>query len=118
MPVIVAGPSYKLVKGSLVITGCFIAASPGNAAERLLGMGLGASHLAAHVRVFYIGASGPVPIDEYDLAVKGSRLLPSLGPATLVFYAATETRDTLRGDAKRLAYDILKKLKKDNSFEL
>jgi hypothetical protein len=63
--------------------------------------------------VFYVGASGPVPVDEFDLAVKGSNKLPPLGAVGLAFNAVSEKRETLQADAKRLADSILKKLKKD-----
>ena len=113
MSVTVAQPGEIPPAGSLVITGCFVHADHGNAAERLVGMGLGASHLSAHVRLFYVGPSAPVPIDEFDLSVKGSRLLPPLGPVGLGMNAASEKRETLQADAKRLADDILKRLKKE-----
>jgi hypothetical protein len=112
MPVIVAPPDSPAA-GSLVFTGCFVGADRGNAGKRLVGLGLGASHLSAHVRVFYVGASGPVPVDEFDLAVKGSNKLPPLGAVGLAFNAVSEKRETLQADAKRLADSILKKLKKD-----
>jgi hypothetical protein len=116
MPVLVAPPDTPAA-GSLVITGCFMGADSGNAAKRLVGLGLGASHLSAHVRVFYVGASGPVPVDEFDLAVKGSKKLPPLGAAGLAFNAVSEKNETLQADAKRLADGILKKLKKDQRNE-
>jgi hypothetical protein len=114
MPVLAAPPDTPAA-GSLVITGCFMGADSGNAVKRLVGFGRGASHLSAHVRVFYIGASGPVPVDEFDLAVKGSKKLPPLGAAGLAFNAVSEKNETLQADAKRLADGILKKLKKDQS---
>jgi hypothetical protein len=113
MSVIVARPADKPAAGSLVFTGCFVGADPGSGGKRLVGMGLGASHLSAHVRVFYVGASGPEPADEFDLAVKGSNKLPPLGAVGLAVNGVSGKRKTLRGDAKRLADSILKKLKKD-----
>jgi hypothetical protein len=112
LPVIV-DPQDAPAAGSLVFTGCFVGADPGSATKRLFGMGLGASHLLAHVRVFYVGTSGPVPVDEFDMAVKGSQKLPPLGAGGLAFNAASEKHETLPADAKRLANDILKRLKKD-----
>jgi hypothetical protein len=112
--VIFALPPAVPAEGSLVFTGCFTGADAGNAAKRLVGVGLGASNLSAHVRVFYVGASGSVPVDEFDLAVKGSNKLPPLGPAGLTFNTLSEKRETLQADAKRLADSILKKLKKDD----
>lgn len=113
MSVTIARPSDVPPAGSLVVTGCFVRTDRGHAAKRLAGMGMGASHLSAHVRLFYAGASAPVPIDEFDLSVKGSRLLPPLGPVGLAMNAASERRETLQADAKRLADEILKKLKQD-----
>jgi hypothetical protein len=114
IPVVVAPEPDIPALGSLVFTGCFVTADRGNGAKRLVGVGLGASHLAAHVRVFYIGTSGPVPVDEFDLSVKGSNKLPPLGAAGLTLNAVSEKRETLQADAKHLADDILKKLKKDH----
>jgi hypothetical protein len=114
MSVIVAGPGEIPAAGSLVFTGCFVNADPGSGGKRLVGMGLGASHLSAHVRVFYVGVSGPVPVDELDLAVKGSNKLPPLGAVGLAFNGVSAKRKNLQGDAKRLADDILKRLKKDH----
>lgn len=118
MPVDVAPLDNASAEGSLVFTGCIVSAVPGNAAKRLVGMGLGASRLSAHVRVFYAGASGPTPVDEFDLSVKGRNVLPPLGPAGLAFNGVSERRETLRGDARRSADEILKKLKKDHPSEL
>jgi hypothetical protein len=115
MAMIVAAPDTPSA-GSLVITGCFMGADAGNAAKRPVGLGLGASHLSAHIRVFYVGASGPVPVDEF-LAVKGSKKLPPLGGVGLAYNAVSEKNETLQADAKRLANGILKKLKKDQKNE-
>jgi hypothetical protein len=114
MLVIVAPPPDKPAAGSLVFTGCLVGADSGNAAKRLVGVGLGASHLSAHVRVFYVGTSGPVPVEEFDLAVKGSNKLPPLGAGGLAFNAVSDKGKGLQGDSKRLADGILKKLKKDH----
>jgi hypothetical protein len=119
MPVIVAPPDTPS-GGSLVITGCSMGADAGNAAKRLVGLGLGASHLSAHIRTYTSvlhRTSGPVPVDEFDLAVKGSKKLPPLGAAGLAFNAVSEKNETLQADAKRLADGILKKLKKDQRNE-
>jgi hypothetical protein len=113
MSVSFAQPTDKPAVGSLVFTGCFIGGEPGNAAKRLAGVGLGASHLSAHVRVFYVGGSGPVPVEEFDLAVKGSNKLPPLGAGGLAFNAVSDKGKGLQGDCKRLAGAILKRLKKD-----
>jgi hypothetical protein len=114
MSVSVAQPGNPPAAGSLVFTGCFVGADSGSAGKRLIGMGLGASHLLAHVRVFYVGTSGPVPVDEFDLAVKGSNKLPPLGAAGLAVNAISDKGKSLQGDSKRMADEILKKLKKDH----
>ena len=110
----VAQPADIPSAGSLVFTGCFIGANRGNAAGRLVGFGVGSSHLSAHIRVFYVGASGSVPVDEFNLTVKGSHKLPPLGPAGLTYSAVSEKWETLNVDAKRMADQTLKKLNKDH----
>lgn len=98
MSVSLARPADIPAAGSLVFTGCFVGADPINAAR----------HLSAHVRVFYVGASGPVSVEEFDLAVKSYRTFPSVG----VFGVSDDSKEIL--DAKKLADDILKRLKKDH----
>jgi hypothetical protein len=109
MPVTVAKPGDTPPEGSLVITGCFVSADRGNAAARLIGLGLGASHLSAHVRLSYAGASTAKLIDEFDVSVKGSNKLPPAGPVGLGINAARETQATLQADARKLADNILKR---------
>jgi hypothetical protein len=98
--------------GALVISGCITRADPGNATGRLIGMGLGTSHLAAHVKVLSKSEAGFVPVDEFDVQAKGGKVLPALGPVGLVAHAAAEHRETLSADASKLADQILKKLAK------
>ena len=111
-----ASPPRMPAVGSLVFTGCFVDMDAGSASKRIVGMGLGASQLSAHVRVFYFGASGPVPVDEFDVAVKGSQKVPALGPVGLAFNAARGRKEVLQADARRLAYEILTRLEKDYVF--
>jgi transcription termination factor NusB len=66
--------------------------------------------------VFYVEASGPVPVDEFDLAVKGDKKLPPVGAAGLTFDAVSEKRETLQADLKRMADEILKRLNSINSI--
>jgi hypothetical protein len=113
IPVIYAQPPEMPAAGSLVFTGCFVNTDPGSTSKRLVGAGLGSSHLSAHVRVFYAGASGPVPVDEFDVAVNGSNKVPALGTAGLAFNAFRAKRSTLPTDATQLADQILKKLQTD-----
>jgi hypothetical protein len=114
MSVSVAQPADTPMTGSLVFTGCFVGADGGSAAKRLIGVGRGASHLSAHVRVFYVGTSGPVPVEEFDLTVKGSNKLPPLGAGGLAINAIGDKGKGLQGDSKRMADAILKTLNKDH----
>jgi hypothetical protein len=98
--------------GALVISGCITLANGGNAAERLVGLNLGSSHLAAHVKVLSKTEAGYVPVDEFDVQVKGGKILPPLGPIGLATHAAAERRETLSADAKKLSDELLKKLAK------
>ena len=116
IPVIYAQPPRMPAAGSLVITGCFVDMDPGSSSKRLIGAGLGSSHLSAHVRVFYVGASGPVPVDEFDVAVNGSNKLSTSGAAGLAFNAFRAKRNALPADATLLADQILKKLQTDEVF--
>jgi hypothetical protein len=108
--VMYAHPPQMPATGSLVITGCFVDMDPGSTSKRLLGAGLGSSHLSAHVRVLYVGASGTVPVDEFQVAVNSSSKVPALSAAGSAFNAFTAKRSTLPADATRLADEILKKM--------
>jgi len=96
--------------GSIVISGCVMRADAGNAAERLIGMNLGTSYLAAHVRLLSETRSGLVLLDEFDVQTKGGKVLPPIGPIGLAAHAASERRETLSADAKKLADQILKRV--------
>jgi hypothetical protein len=100
-------------EGVLVFTGCITRSDPGNAAERLVGLNLGASHLGAHVKVLRKTKDGFEPVDEFDVQAKGAKALPPLGIIGLATHAAAERRETLSADAKKMSDDILKKLQKD-----
>ena len=96
--------------GSLVISGCITRADGGNAAERLVGMNLGTSYLGAHVWLLSETRSGLVPLDEFDVQKKGGKVLPPIGPIGLAAHAASERKETLSADAKKLADQILKRV--------
>jgi hypothetical protein len=113
MPVTIAKPEDMPSEGSLVITGCFLSADRGNAAARLVGFGLGASHLSSHVRIAYMDGATPKTIDEFDTSVKGSNKLPPAGPVGLGINAVRETQATMQADARRLADNILKRWQAD-----
>jgi hypothetical protein len=96
--------------GTLVLAGCFIKVDPGNAAKRMAGMNMGASHLGAHVVAKIKTPDGLVTYKEFDALAKGGKVLPPLGPVGVATHAAAERRETLTADARRLANDIAKNL--------
>jgi hypothetical protein len=98
---------------SLVITGCITKADAGNVAERVVGMNLGASHLAVHVRVLLKEESGVKAVNDFDIEVKGGNPLPPLGPIGVAIHAASGFRETLSADAEKLSKELLKRLAKD-----
>jgi hypothetical protein len=115
MPVTTDLEPASIPVGALVISGCITKASRGNAAERLAGMNLGASHIKAHVKVVLKTEAGFVQVDEFDVEAKGRMILPPLGPVGLATHVVAERRETLSADAKRLADQLLKKLAKTMS---
>ena len=110
MSVILDADASTIPIGSLVISGCITRADAGNAAGRMVGMNLGTSYLAAHVRILSEMRSGLVPLDEFDVQAKGGKALPPIGPIGLAAHAASERRETLSADAKKLAGQILKRV--------
>lgn len=111
--VLIDPDSRTIPAEATVITGCITRANAGNAAGRLVGMGVGASHLDVHVVVLSKGSAGWNPIDTFDIHVKGGSLLPPLGPMGLAMHAVRDTHQNLPADAKKLADKILKQLAKD-----
>ena len=110
--VLAAPHTLPLEAGTLVVSGCLTEVNPGSAAKRLVGMGLGSSRLAAHVVLSRQTGNGLVPVGAFDVAVKGGNLLPPLGPAGLAVHAAKEVRQTMDAQAKKLAGQVVKQLKK------
>jgi hypothetical protein len=98
---------------ALVISGCVTKANGGNAATRLIGMNVGASHLGVHVVALSRTKDGFSPVDTFDIQVKGGDALPPFGAAGLAVHAARDRHQNLSGDAKKLADQILKKLSQD-----
>jgi hypothetical protein len=107
---LVEADAQSVPMGALIVSGCVTRADAGNAAERIVGMNLGASYLGAHVRIFSKAESGLMPVDEFDVQAKGGQLLPPLGPIGLATRAASAYRDALSADAEKLANQIWKKL--------
>ena len=108
----VSQPGDEPANGTLVLAGCLTTIDPGNAAERMAGMNLGASQLAAHVVVQLKTEDALVAVKEFDATAKGSKALPPLGMVGVATHAAAERKETLNADAKRLADEILKTLSK------
>lgn len=113
MTVLVDPAPTEIPVGAMVLTGCITRANAGNGAERLIGMGLGASHLDVHIVALTRTRKGWDPYDTFDIQVKGGSMLPPLGPVGLAVHAARDTQQTLSADARKLADKILKQLKKD-----
>ena len=114
MSVLVDPDPAAIPVGALVISGCITKADSGNAAKRLIGMYVGASHLGAHVVALSKTKDGWSPVDTFDIQVKGGDPLPPLGPAVLAVHAVRDTHQGLSADAKKLADRILKKLSQDS----
>ena len=88
--------------GGLVVAGCIERADPGNAAERLIGMNMGASVLTAHVRLFRDGQL----VREFDAQVWGANTLPPIGPVGLAVHGVKGLHETLAADAMKLSKQI------------
>jgi len=88
---------------ALVIAGCIVRADPGDPAKRLVGMNLGASKLAARVRIYRSGPQ-PVLLDEFDTEVEGVNKAPPLGPIGLLVHGVKERHQTLPADAEKVAW--------------
>ena len=108
---VIANPDQSAIPvGALVISGCITRANGGNAATRLIGMNVGASHLNAHVVALSKTKDGWSPVDSFDVQVKGGDVLPPLGPVGMAVHAARDTQQSLSSDGKKVADQILKKL--------
>ena len=88
--------------GALVVAGCIEQADPGNAAERLVGMNMGASVLTAHVRLFRDGRL----VREFDVEARGANTLPPIGPVGLAVHGVKGLHETLAADAMKLSRRI------------
>ncbi|WP_158822502.1 DUF4410 domain-containing protein [Granulicella sp. S156] len=113
MTVLVNPDPATIPVGATVITGCITRVNSGNAATRLIGMNVGASHLGVHIVVLSRTKDSWIPMDTFDIQVKGGDLLPPIGPIGLVVHAARDTQQTLSADAKKLADKVLKQFAKD-----
>jgi hypothetical protein len=100
-----SGPE-SLPNGALVIMGCLTKTDGGNAAERMIGFGLGASHLNAHVKFLTKTDGGLELVHEFNAKATGRNLLPPTSPVGLAVRGATSFRKTLGADAGKLAGQI------------
>jgi Domain of unknown function (DUF4410) len=114
MQVTIAPVDTTITPGTLVFAGCLTTINAGNAAERMVGLGLGSSQLSAHVRVLLQTKAGLIPQQDFEVSVKAGNKLPPIGPAGLLVHGAKETRQTLTADAKKLADQIAKKFAENN----
>lgn len=118
MSVMVDPDPKTIPAGSVIVSGCIFKAQKGNKAERMVGFGLGASKLGAHVVLLSKTETGFASVDSFDLEVKGRAILPPAGPAGVGIHAAKELRETLSVDAKKLADRIVKRMNSDMKQQL
>jgi hypothetical protein len=111
---VMLGPDADAIPvGSVVVCGRIFKAQKGNPVGRMLGFGLGASRLYAHVVLLSKTESGFTPMDSFDLKLKGRNLLPP-GISTAVIQAAfMERRQKLPALARKLADRVVKRLDGD-----
>jgi hypothetical protein len=103
MPVMVNPDPKGIPAGSVIVSGCISKATKGSAAKRMVGMGWGSSQMAAHIVFLSKTETGLVPMDSFELRVKGRAILPPLGPVGVAVHAVREPRETLSADGKKLA---------------
>jgi hypothetical protein len=99
--------------GSYVVCGRIFKARKGSAAGRMFGLGLGASHLGAHIVLLSKTESGFAPIDSFDLKLKGRNLFPPGASTAVVQATIMEKRQNLQGLARKLAERVAKRLDGD-----
>jgi hypothetical protein len=91
---------------ALIVAGCVQRADPGNAAERVVGMNLGASVLAAHVQLYRRDQSQLQLVREFDVEVTGVNKLPPIGPVGLAVHGVRGMHETLGADVAKLSKKI------------
>ncbi len=110
MAVMVDSDPAAIPVGSYVVCGRILKARKGSAVGRMFGLGLGASHLVAHVVFLSKTESGFTPIDSFDLKLKGRNLFPPGASTAVVQAAVMERRQNLQGLARKLADKVVKRL--------
>ncbi|MBV8857561.1 MAG: DUF4410 domain-containing protein [Acidobacteria bacterium] len=99
--------------GSTVVCGRIFKARKGSAAGRMFGLGLGASHLNAHIVLLSKTEGGFTPTDSFDLKLKGRNLFPPGASTAVVQATIMEKRQNLQGLARKLADKVAKRLDGD-----
>lgn len=113
MAVMVDPDPNALPVGSFIVCGRIFKANKGSAIGRMIGLGLGASRLNAHIVLLSKSERGFTPIDSFDIKLKGRNLFPP-GASTAVLQAAImERRQNLQALARKLADQVVKRLDKD-----
>jgi len=92
--------------GSLIVAGCIQRADPGNPAERLVGLNMGASVLAAHVQLYRREPTQLRLVRAFDVQVTGVNKLPPIGPVGLAVHGVRDLHETLGADAVKLSRRI------------
>lgn len=113
MTVMVEPEPDAIPVGSVIVCGRIFNARKGSAAGRMVGLGLGASRLNAHIVLLSKTEGGFAPIDTFDLRLKGRNLFPP-GLSTAATQALIfERRQNLPALAKKLADRVVKRLNSD-----
>jgi hypothetical protein len=113
MTVMVEPDPDNIPLGSSVVCGRIFKARKGSAVGRMFGLGLGASHLFAHIVLLSKTERGFTPIDSFDLKLKGRNLFPPGASTAIVQAAIMEKRQNLQGLARKLADKVVKRLDGD-----
>lgn len=106
--------------GTLVIRGNFTTVKLGSKSERvIIGFGLGASDIKAHVDVVLYTENGPVLLAEFDLNSKSGKspgAAVPMGPGSMAIGVATseigDRNATVEADASRMGKSVAKEIKK------
>ena len=80
MSVLVDPDPNAIPVGSVVVTGCIFNADKGISPQRMVGLGLGASRLSAHVVVALKTKTGFTQLDSFDVRVEGRSIVPPPPP--------------------------------------
>jgi len=88
--------------GALLIGGCLFKVDKGGAIDNLFGFPVGESRLRAHIIFLSKGKTGVIPLDSFDLVVKG-----------MWIDGAEDPHENLFLDARDLADKVVRKLGRD-----